>query len=404
MTAERTDAGTPADVRLDRRVGSWTTGFHGVVAHSDLPELAGVSFRDVALGRRSLGSGRLEALTDLPSNDRPRFEPTRDHGGRHVGRNGTEVSIAHAPDADVASTVTAGDVLVAERPGGLAIAATTRPDVGPIEPNLESSSVAGAAVRDEVATSVADEVLDDGLAADGASDDEGFVDDGDTERYIEHRLEDAAWVFLPNRSRTYAVAKRALDLVGACLLLLVALPVMAVLAIIIKIDSPGPALFRQDRVTLGGRHFRFFKFRTMYVDARERFPDLYAYQFTDSNFDDAFYKLADDPRNTRFGSWLRRTTLDELPNLFNVVLGDLSLVGPRPELPELVRYYRPEELACFFTKAGLTGLAQVAGRSLLTVRERLTLDLRYVSHQTLLLDLRILWRTVIVVVARKGAF
>ena len=89
---------------------------------------------------------------------------------------------------------------------------------------------------------------------------------------------------------------------------------------------------------------------------------------------------------------------------FNVVLGDLSLVGPRPELPELVRFYRPEELACFFTKAGLTGLAQVAGRSLLTVRERLTLDLRYVSHQTLLLDLRILWRTVIVVVARKGAF
>jgi lipopolysaccharide/colanic/teichoic acid biosynthesis glycosyltransferase len=347
MTTERTDAGVPADVRLDRRVGTWTTGFHGVVAHSDLPELAGVSFRDVALGRRTTGYGRLEALTDLPSGNGARHEPTRQLGGRHVGRNGS------APSRP--------------RPTPPAPAAT-RPAPRPVPV------------------------------------DEPFVDDGNTERYVEHRLEDAAWVFLPNRSRTYAVAKRTLDIVGACLLLVVGLPVMAVLAVIIKLDSPGPALFRQDRVTLGGRHFRFYKFRTMYVDAKERFPDLYAYQFTDSSFDDAFYKLADDPRNTRFGAWLRRTTLDELPNLFNVLKGDLSLVGPRPELPELVRYYRPEELACFFTKAGLTGLAQVAGRSLLTVRERLTLDLRYVSHQTLLLDLRILWRTLIVVVARKGAF
>jgi lipopolysaccharide/colanic/teichoic acid biosynthesis glycosyltransferase len=395
MTAERTDTGAPADVRLDRRVGSWTTGFHGVVAHSDLPELAGVSFRDVALGRRTLGSGRLEALTDLPSNHGPRVEPTRDLGGRHVGRNGSMARIGGG--AAVGADPSARDVLVADRDGARA---STR-DPEHVAGRASGVAFEGGAVDDEAL-----ELDEPGVTAGIALVDERgtFVDDGSTERYIEHRLEDAAWVFLPNRSRTYAVAKRALDVIGACLLLIVALPVMAVLAIIIKIDSPGPALFRQDRVTLGGRHFRFYKFRTMYVDAKERFPDLYAYRFTDSSFDDAFYKLADDPRNTRFGAWLRRTTLDELPNLFNVVLGDLSLVGPRPELPELVRFYRPEELACFFTKAGLTGLAQVAGRSLLTVRERLTLDLRYVSHQTLLLDLRILWRTVIVVVARKGAF
>jgi lipopolysaccharide/colanic/teichoic acid biosynthesis glycosyltransferase len=226
----------------------------------------------------------------------------------------------------------------------------------------------------------------------------------DLEAYIERRLEEAPFVFLPNRGRAYAVAKRTVDIVGAVCLLVVALPVMLVLATIIRLDSPGPALFRQTRVTRGGRTFRFYKFRTMYVDARERFPELYAYTFTDSQFDDAFYKLADDPRNTRVGRWLRRTTLDELPNLFNVLRGDLSLVGPRPELPELVLHYRPGELACFFTKAGLTGLAQVAGRSLLTVRERLTLDVRYVAHQTLVLDLRILWRTVLVVVAGRGAF
>lgn len=225
-----------------------------------------------------------------------------------------------------------------------------------------------------------------------------------TEAYIARRLEDASFVFLPNRSRSYQIAKRTLDIVGSLVLLLVAAPVMAVLAVVIRLDSPGPAVFRQTRVTRGGRHFRFYKFRTMYVDAKERFPELYAYRYADSEFDDAFYKLADDPRNTRVGRWLRRTTLDELPNLFNVLLGDLSLVGPRPELPELVRYYRPEELACFFTKAGLTGLAQVAGRSLLTVRERLTLDLRYVAHQSVLLDLRILAKTALVVVTQRGAF
>jgi len=224
------------------------------------------------------------------------------------------------------------------------------------------------------------------------------------EDYIAGRLEDAEVLVLPNRGRGYAVAKRTLDLVVGGVLLLLALPVIAVLAVVIRLDSPGPAIFRQTRVTRGGRTFRFYKFRTMYVDARERFPELYAYDFTDSEFSDAYYKLADDPRNTRVGRWLRRTTLDELPNLFNVLFGDLSLVGPRPELPELVRYYTPEELACFFTKAGLTGLAQVAGRSLLTVRERLTLDVRYVAHQTFLLDLRILWRTVLVVVAGRGAF
>ena len=209
---------------------------------------------------------------------------------------------------------------------------------------------------------------------------------------------------LPNRATSYRFLKRAIDLIGALTLLLVAAPVILVLAALIRVDSPGPAIFRQTRITRGGRTFRFYKFRTMYVDAKERFPELYAYDFSDGDFDSSYYKLADDPRNTRVGRWLRRTTLDELPNLFNVLKGDLSLVGPRPELPELVRYYRPEELACLFTKAGLTGLAQVAGRSLLTVRERLTLDTRYVANQGTLLDLRILFRTVVVVLTGKGAF
>jgi lipopolysaccharide/colanic/teichoic acid biosynthesis glycosyltransferase len=224
------------------------------------------------------------------------------------------------------------------------------------------------------------------------------------DRYLERTLRQAEVLVLPNRSTSYRIAKRTLDLLGALVLLILTAPILALLAIVIRCDSKGPAIFRQTRITRGGRTFRFYKFRTMYVDAKDRFPELYAYNFSDGNFDSSYYKLADDPRNTRVGRWLRRTTLDELPNLFNVLKGDLSLVGPRPELPELVRFYHPEELACLFTKAGLTGLAQVAGRSLLTVRQRLTLDTRYVANQTMLLDLRILVRTAVVVVTGKGAF
>jgi lipopolysaccharide/colanic/teichoic acid biosynthesis glycosyltransferase len=232
----------------------------------------------------------------------------------------------------------------------------------------------------------------------------GALPDEPLTTFIDRRLAEAPYVYLPNRGRGYAVAKRALDVVGALVLLVLTAPVLLVLAVLIRIDSPGPALFRQTRVTRGGETFTFFKFRTMYVDARERFPELYRYHLTEHERDGTYYKLVDDPRNTRVGRWLRRTTLDELPNLINVLRGELSLVGPRPDLPELVRCYRPEELTCLLAKPGLTGLAQVAGRSLLTVRQRLTLDMRYVAQQTLLLDLRILWRTVIVVLTGRGAF
>ena len=222
--------------------------------------------------------------------------------------------------------------------------------------------------------------------------------------YIERRMRQAATLVLPNRATSYRIAKRAIDVVAAAVLIVLTSPVMLAVAALIRIDSRGPAVFRQQRVTRGGRPFTFYKFRTMYVDARERFADLYDYEFGRGEFTASYYKLADDPRNTRVGRWLRRTTLDELPNLFNVLKGDLSLVGPRPEIPELVPHYPPENLACFFTKAGLTGLAQVAGRSLLTVDERLTLDTRYVANQSLLLDLRILARTVGAVVKGIGAF
>ncbi|MGW5363255.1 sugar transferase [Actinopolymorpha pittospori] len=326
---------------------SWVKGFHGTVGGLTLKESPFASVREIALSRRSTGFGRIDALTELPR--RPGWvTPTGANGAVHAG-------------IGLGDTGTEADSVL----GGVSGSESTGPARQEF-PNVGSG---------------------ESLAA-----------------FLDGRLADAPYLYLPNRGRAYAITKRLIDLIGATVLLVVGAPVMIVLAILIRLDSPGPAIFRQTRVTRGGRTFTFFKFRTMYVDARERFPELYQYRLSADLRDNTYYKLADDPRNTKVGRWLRRTTLDELPNLFNVLLGDLSLVGPRPDLPELVVFYRPEELACLFTKAGLTGLAQVAGRSFLTIRERLTLDMRYVAQQTLMLDLRILWRTVIVVVLGRGAF
>ncbi len=228
--------------------------------------------------------------------------------------------------------------------------------------------------------------------------------DETTEELLARKLRLAEFVILPNDTVAYRFVKRAFDIVGATILLVLTAPFMLALVVLVRRDSDGPAFFRQQRVTKNGRHFTFVKFRTMYVDARERFPEYYATLDHTLHEDDVFYKVADDPRNTPFGRWLRRTTLDELPNLFNVLKGDISLVGPRPDLPELVRRYRPIELSCLLTKAGMTGSAQTKGRSLLTVRERLRLDLNYVSHQSLWLDAKILGRTAFVVFLRHGAF
>ncbi len=228
--------------------------------------------------------------------------------------------------------------------------------------------------------------------------------DETTEELLARKLKLAEFVILPNDTLTYRFLKRALDIVGAVVLLVFTAPLMLALVVLIRRDSSGPAFFKQQRVSRNGRHFTFIKFRTMYVDARERFPDYYVTLDHTAHNDDVFYKVADDPRNTPFGRWLRRTTLDELPNLVNVLKGDISLVGPRPDLPELVCRYSAIELSCLLTKAGMTGSAQTKGRSLLTVRERLRLDLNYVSHQSLWLDLKILGRTAFVVLLRRGAF
>ncbi len=213
-------------------------------------------------------------------------------------------------------------------------------------------------------------------------------------------------VAIPPRRRDstrYLVTARALDIVGSAALLLATAPAVALLWLVIRIDSKGSPIFRQQRVGHDGKLFTFYKFRTMYLDARERFPELYAYDYDEEQVETLYFKLPYDPRCTRVGRWLRRTSLDELPNLYNVLRGDMTLVGPRPESPEMVAHYRDDQLLKFSVKPGLTGLAQVSGRNILRFQETLAHDLAYVDARNTRTDLRILRRTVGAVVLMMGA-
>lgn len=228
---------------------------------------------------------------------------------------------------------------------------------------------------------------------------------------------------IPYDSTVAVVFRRSLDIAVSSLALTVGAPIMLLLAIIIRLDSPGPVIFRQVRMTrdrrqacgqapragdrrkrqYAGKPFVFYKFRTMYADARERFPELYAYQYSDEEIRTMRFKVDDDPRITRVGRFLRKTSLDELPNFYNVLKGDMTLVGPRPEIPEMSPYYSRDQLKKFKVMAGLTGPAQVCGRGDLTFQETAKIDAAYASRQSLWQDMKILAKTVKAVFLGVGA-
>lgn len=203
---------------------------------------------------------------------------------------------------------------------------------------------------------------------------------------------------------TRPVLHRMGGFVVALLALIAFLPVMIVIAAIIKLGTPGPALFFQQRIGLNGKPFWFVKFRTMYVDARDRFPELYAYRYDEDQLRSLHFKVKEDPRVTPQGRWLRRTTLDELPNFWNVLTGHMALVGPRPEIPEMMRYYQGRMLKKFAVRPGVTGLAQCSGRGDLDFHDTVDLDVQYVEKRSLALDFWILWQTVVSVLKARGAF
>jgi lipopolysaccharide/colanic/teichoic acid biosynthesis glycosyltransferase len=221
-------------------------------------------------------------------------------------------------------------------------------------------------------------------------------------------------------------AIRIMDFTIALIVLIAASPLMALIALIIKIDSPGPVLFKQIRMgkdrrnpgnntgksvaqerrqnDMCSRPFVFYKFRTMYVDARERFPELYRYEFKEDEINRLYFKRPEDPRLTRFGKHLRKTTLDELPNLINVIKGDLALVGPRPDIPEMIKYYKGWQKKKFRIKPGVTGLAQINGRGLLSFQETLKYDVEMVEKYGFWFNLKVILKTIKVTFLRIGAF
>ena len=198
--------------------------------------------------------------------------------------------------------------------------------------------------------------------------------------------------------------ERAFEIVFAATVLVLTLPVMLLIALIIRLDSPGPVLFFQKRVGKGGRLFTFVKFRTLYADARTRFPDLYAYKYTAEELSDLKFKVDEDPRVTRQGAWLRRTSLDELPNFWNVLTGDMALVGPRPEIPEMLTYYHDEMLLKFSVRPGVTGPAQIGGRGRLKFYETVERDLEYIRKRSFRYDLWVIYETIKKVLKQDGAF
>ena len=289
----------------------------------------------------------------------------------------------------------------------------------------------------------------------------------DADRPADHAPEDSPVI---HPSWGYRTASRCLDIVVSASALVVFAPLMLVIALAVRLDSPGPALFLHRRIGRNRRHgrerrgriergksggvataspgveprvaqhsgrrrrsddrrsenrfgepFVLHKFRTMYSDARERFPSLYAYQYSEEDLqslpvkvlfgsdragDDARsdYALGADPRLSRVGRWLRRTSLDELPNFIDVLRGDMSLVGPRPDISENAHHYRPEHLCKFDVKPGVTGLAQINGRGKLPLHVTNEWDVEYIRKRSFSLDLKILMSTVRVVLKGDGAY
>ncbi|WP_448616160.1 sugar transferase [Modestobacter sp. URMC 112] len=201
--------------------------------------------------------------------------------------------------------------------------------------------------------------------------------------------------------------RRALDLLVGGLLVVLLAPGMAAIAVLVRCTSRGPALFRQVRLGQHGRPFVMLKFRTMHVDAddrlhREYVRGLLTEPAVAGRGPDGLYKLVDDPRITPVGRWLRTSSLDELPQLFNVLRGDMSLVGPRPVLPWEAALFSPRHSTRFRVRPGITGLWQTSGRNRLSMTEALDLDVAYVQRRSLLTDLAILLRTIPVVLGREG--
>ena len=201
--------------------------------------------------------------------------------------------------------------------------------------------------------------------------------------------------------RSSAGFKRIMDIILSVIALLLGSPIFLITALLVKITSPGPIIFSQVRVGKYGRHFKFYKFRSMYIDAEARKAELLKHN---ESGDGVIFKMKYDPRITPIGRFIRKFSVDELPQLFNVILGDMSLVGPRPPLPSEVRTYSLEERKRLNITPGITCLWQVSGRSELPFSKQIALDKEYIASRSAWKDFLILLKTIPAILTGKGAW
>jgi len=197
------------------------------------------------------------------------------------------------------------------------------------------------------------------------------------------------------------ILKRCLDLVGGIIGLVLSIPIFCIAAVAIKLDSPGPVFYSHERAGINGKPFRFYKLRSMVVDADRQAAEVLVKQ---SHIQGAAYKVQNDPRITRVGRFLRRWSLDELPQFLNVIKGEMSLVGPRPDEIWVVAQYSEQERKRLGVKPGLTGPMQISGRGDLNMEQRLALEMDYIQNYSFRKDLEIILKSVRVVLSGKGAY
>ncbi|WP_072273824.1 sugar transferase [Peribacillus simplex] len=204
-----------------------------------------------------------------------------------------------------------------------------------------------------------------------------------------------------NANLSYLRMKRSIDIIGSLIGLMILSPIFLLIAILIKIEDPkGPIFFKQVRVGKDETEFQMYKFRSMVSDAEERLKDL----LTLNEVSGAMFKMKEDPRITRIGKFIRKTSIDELPQLWNVLKGDMSLVGPRPPLLREVVEYSSYDRQRLLIIPGCTGLWQVSGRSNLNFDQMVKLDLKYIEDRTFWFDLKIIFKTVLMIIGSKDAY
>ncbi len=223
-----------------------------------------------------------------------------------------------------------------------------------------------------------------------------------TELQLQARVENTVGnrMICNNTRLLYRFAKRTLDITASLFGLIILAPVFLATAIAIRLDSKGPVFFAQNRLGLKGRYFKMYKFRSMVVNAEQLLKDLEAKNEVSGHM----FKMKNDPRITRIGRIIRKTSIDELPQLFNVLKGDMSLVGPRPPLPrEVIEYDKWQDLR-LSVRPGITGLWQVSGRNDIGFEEMINLDLKYIRERCFLYDLKIILKTIPVLLGDSKAF